>query len=89
MSETMMSAYRSSGWRKQLSVSALILFGCALAASGAMAQTRTQLTLADVPVYVPAPYHPHSVTAINSPSLYDAPASSAATSDSNGTHSWH
>jgi hypothetical protein len=54
-----------------------------------MAQTRTQLTLADVQVYVPAPYHPHSVTAINSSSLYDAPASSAATSDSNGTHSWH
>jgi hypothetical protein len=88
MPETTMSAYRLSGWRKQLSVTALILFGCALAAPGAMAQTRTQLTLADVPVYVPAPYH-HSVTAISSPSLYDAPASSAATADSNGTHSWH
>jgi len=83
-----MSAYRLSGWRKRLSVSALVLFGCALAAPGAMAQTRTQFTLADVPVYVPAPYHPHSVTA-NSSSLYDAPASSATTSDSNGTHSWH
>jgi hypothetical protein len=77
-----MSAYR-------LSLSALVLFGCALAVPSAMAQTRTQLTLADVQVYVPAPYHPHSVTAINSSSLYDAPASSAATSDSNGTHSWH
>ena len=86
-----MSAYRLSGWPKRLSLSlaALFLFGCALAAPGAMAQTRTQFTLADVPVYVPAPYHAHNITAINNSSLYDAPASSAATSDSNGTHSWH
>jgi hypothetical protein len=77
-----MSAYR-------LSLSALVLFGCAIAVPSAMAQTRTQLTLADVPVYVPAPYHQHGITAVVSSSLYDAPASSATTSDSNGTHSWH
>ena len=85
-----MSAYRLSGWRKRLSVLTLILMGCGFAAPAATAQTRTQLTLADVPVYVPAPYHPpHSVAVTYGSSLYDGQAYFTTTSGGTGAHSWH
>jgi hypothetical protein len=37
----------------------------------ALAQTRMIASLADVQAYNPAPYHPHTMTAIYGASLYD------------------
>ena len=54
-----MTARARSGWLKRTALSAIVLMGCAGAAPLASAQTRTLATLSDVPVYVPAPYHPH------------------------------
>jgi len=84
-----MAAYRQSGWLRHLCVSALVLLGCLAIMQAATAQTRTLFSLADVPVYVPAPYHPHNLAAVYSSSLYDGQRHTGATSWGDGTHSWH
>ena len=42
-----------------------------VASQPALAQDRILATLADVPALVPAPNHPHNITAVYSSSLYD------------------
>jgi hypothetical protein len=49
---------------------ALLALGT-VAAQPAPAQDRTLATLADVPAVMPAPYHPHTATAVYSASLYE------------------
>jgi hypothetical protein len=87
--EWAMSAYRQSGWLKRLCVSVFVFLGCVVAMQSADAQTRTLATLADVPVYVPAPYHPHMATAVYSSMLYDGSPYYAGASPSAGAHYWH
>ena len=83
-----MSACRASGWVKCLSIAALVFAGCGLTMQAATAQTRTLWSLADVPVYVPAPHHPHNLAAIYGSLLYAGQPYTGASWGA-GTHSWH
>jgi hypothetical protein len=66
-------------------IGALALLALGVVASQpVLAQDRTLATLADVPALMPAPYHPHSVTAVYSSSLFDGQPYYGG-----GTHNWH
>ena len=78
-----MAAYQRSGWLKRFCVSVFLLLGCVAVMQSAGAQTRSLAALADVPVYVPAPYHPHMATAVHGSMLYDGSPYYA------GAHYWH
>jgi hypothetical protein len=84
-----MAAYRQSGWLKHLCISVFVLLGCVAAMQPAGAQTRSLAALADVPVYAPAPYHPHTATAVHSSMLYDGYSYYAGVYSSAGAHHWH
>ena len=84
-----MAAYQQSGWFRHLCVLVFVLLGCIAVMQPACAQTRSLVTLADVPVYVPAPYHPHVATAVHSSMLYDGYPYYAGVSSSAGAHYWH
>jgi hypothetical protein len=87
--EWAMSAYQQSGWPKRLYVSVFVFLGCVVAMQSADAQTRTLAALADVSVYVPAPYHPHIATAVHSVMLYDGYPYYAGAYWGAGGHYWH
>jgi hypothetical protein len=87
--ELTMAACQQSGWRKHLCISVFVLFGCVAAMPPAGAQTRSLASLADVPVYVPAPYHPHTATAIQSAMLYDGYPYYGGAYWGAGPHYWH
>jgi hypothetical protein len=57
------------GWFAIVASAALLLGGLSL--QSASAQTRTLTSLADVPALIPAPYHPHTWTAVYGASFYD------------------
>jgi len=84
-----MAAYRQSGWLKHLCVSVFVLLGCLAIMHSAGAQTRSLATLADVPIYVPAPYHPHTATVVHSSILYDGYSYYGGASPNAGAHYWH
>jgi hypothetical protein len=83
-----MAAYQQSGWLYRLCVAVFALFTGIAVMQPAGAQTRSLATLADVPVFVPAPYHPHTATAVHSSMLYDGYPSYGVYS-SGGAHYWH
>jgi hypothetical protein len=90
--ELTMAACRQGGWREHPCVSAFVLFafvlfGCVAAMQPASAQTRSLASLADVPIYVPAPYHPHTATAVYGAALYDDYYGGAHWGA--GPHYWH
>lgn len=60
-----------------------------VAAQPSLAQDRTLATLADVPVLVPAPYHPQMATAVYSSSLDDGQPSYGGAYQSGAPHFWH
>jgi hypothetical protein len=53
-----------------IAISLMLLLG-ALGLQPASAQTRTLTSLADVPVLIPAPYHPHTRTVVYGAAFYD------------------
>ena len=67
---------------------ALLAFG-PMAAQPAFAQDRTLATLADVPVLMPAPYHPQMAMAVYSSSLYDGHPYYGGANRGAGAHYWH
>jgi hypothetical protein len=68
-----MSGFAKGGWMRYCVVAVAATAGIGLAHPQAgVAQTRTLATLADVPTFVPAPYHPHMSTAHLSSALYDS-----------------
>lgn len=67
---------------------ALLAFGT-MAAQPLLAQDRTLATLADVPVLMPAPYHPQMATAVYSSSLYDGYPYYGGANRGVGAHYWH
>ena len=67
---------------------ALLALG-AMAAQPSLAQDRTLATLADVPVLMPAPYHPQMATAVYSSSLYDGQPYYGGANRGAGAHYWH
>jgi hypothetical protein len=87
--ETAMAAYQQSGWLKHLCVSVFVLFACIAVMQSAGAQTRSLATLANVPVYVPAPYHSHTATTVHSSMLYDDNPYYAGVHSNAGVHYWH
>jgi hypothetical protein len=83
--ETTMSVLTRSRWLTQLGIGTLALLGLSVAAlQPAPAQTRMLASLADVQAYVPAPYHPHTLTNDYSSALYDGYSSAGV-----GPHYWH
>ena len=89
-----MAACQRSGWREHLCISVVVpfglaLFGCIAGMLPASAQTRSLASLADVPVYVPAPYHPHTATAVHSSMLYDGYPYYGGGHGATGPHYWH
>ena len=68
-------------------VAALSLGGFGL--QPALAQTRMAATLANVPTYIPAPYHPHTMTAVYGASLYDGYPYYGSAYLATGVHYWH
>ena len=77
---------RRSGGFVRLGIGALALAGLAfVVVQPAAAQSRTLASLGDVPVFVPAPYHPHNVTANYSAALYDEHGDYGG----GGAHYWH
>jgi hypothetical protein len=87
--ERAMAAYQQSGWLRHLCVSVFVLFGCLAIMQSAGAQTRSLAALADVPVYVPAPYHPHITTGVHSSMLYDDSPYYAGVHSNASVHYWH
>lgn len=84
-----MSVRRRGGTtRLRLAALALLALGT-LAARPALAQDRTLATLADVPILVPVPYHPHNVTAVYSSSLYDSQPYYGGAYQGGAAHHWH
>jgi hypothetical protein len=67
---------------------ALLALGT-MAAQPSLAQDRTLATLADVPVLMPAPYHPQMATAVYSSSLYDGQPYYGGANRGAGAHYWH
>ena len=67
---------------------AALALGAALS-QPALAQTRTLTILADVPVLVPAPYHPHVATAVYSAMLYDGYPYYGGLYRGGGARYWH
>jgi len=81
---------RTSGWIKRLGILAVAVVSlAAVSAYPASAQSRTLATLADVPALVPAPYHPHSVTAVYSSALYDLYPYYGRVYQGGAPHYWH
>ena len=67
-----MSVLTRSHRLTRLGVGSLALLGLGvMSLQPASAQTRTLASLADVPAYVPAPYHPHVASASYGYSAYD------------------
>jgi hypothetical protein len=81
---------RKCGWIKRRAAGALVLLvlGAALT-QPVLAQSRTLASLADVPAFIPAPYHPQNVTAAYSAVLYDGQPYYGGAYLGVGAHYWH
>lgn len=83
-----MSVRNRGGLTLRTAAFALLALG-AMTAPPSLAQDRTLATLADVPALVPAPYHPHTATAIYSAMLYDHTPYYGGVYQGGGAHYWH
>jgi hypothetical protein len=84
--EMAMFGLTRSGWIRRLGIGTALVVGLgAVTLLPAAAQTRTLASLSDVPVYVPAPYHPHAATTYYGSALY----SSYDGVSPGGAHYWH
>ncbi|HVH79842.1 MAG TPA: hypothetical protein VM782_10655 [Stellaceae bacterium] len=85
-----MSALRVDCWvpRFGLAMIALLSLGTANWQS-APAQTRTLASLADVPAFAPAPFHPRTATAIYGSTLFDESPYSSGVYHGIGVRYWH
>jgi hypothetical protein len=85
-----MSVLTRSRWLMRLCAGAraLSVLGV-VSVPSALAQTRTLASLADVPAYVPAPYHSHASTAAYGAVLYDSDPYYGNVHLGFGAHYWH
>ncbi len=85
-----MSVLNGSCRVTRLGIGLLVVLGLGVVSlPPASAQTRTLASLADVPAYVPAPYHPHASTAAYGAVLYDSDPYYGGVSLGLGAHYWH
>ncbi|HWB48489.1 MAG TPA: hypothetical protein VG651_05225 [Stellaceae bacterium] len=85
-----MPAFADCGWIKRAAIAGLAVVGVGLAhLPPTLAQTRTLASLADVPAFVPAPYHPHMSSSYYSSALYDSHPYYGGVYLGGGAHFWH
>jgi len=85
-----MFAFGAHGCFKRFVIGALVSAGTAATiVSPAFAQTRTLVSLSDVPVFVPAPYPPQTLTAYRNATLYDSHLYYGSVYLSGGVRYWH
>jgi hypothetical protein len=85
-----MPEFSSGGSIKFCAAAVLAAVGIGLSlAQPSVAQTRTIASLGDVPAYIPAPYHPHTVTSLYSAALYDSHPYYGGAYLGGGPHYWH
>ena len=85
-----MSAPTRSRRLMRLGIGMLAVLGIAVVSvQSAPAQTRMLAALGDVPAYVPAPYHPHAITATYGYARYDGYPYYGGGHLGGGVHYWH
>jgi hypothetical protein len=85
-----MSVPKRSRRFARLGIGMLVLLGLGVVSlQPASAQTRTVASLAAVPAYIPAPYHPHAISAYYGSSLYEGYPYYGGVYLGGGAHYWH